>query len=148
LCNLNIISWQSVRIWTEYQDVFSSRCSNMTYDVYGFQQEVLQRDKPPVTQVWTDFILCEVSSSYMCVAVNSSVLGGGTVSLGEWDPVFWRTVWPSPSMVISLWRVVNTRNARCCVCVWVFFLSIYWQHAPLQSNTTCFKFSHTEPHNS
>ena len=33
---------------------------------------------------------------------------------------------------------------RACVCVCVcFFFSIYWQHVPLQSNTTCFKFSYS-----
>jgi len=74
----------------------------MTYDVYGFQQEVLLRDKPPITQVWRDFILSEVSSSHGCVAVDSSVLCCGTVSLGEWVPVFRRTAWPSFSRAISL----------------------------------------------
>jgi len=45
----------------------------MTYDVYGFQQEVLLRDRPPVTQVRRDFILGEVSNSHGCVAVDSSI---------------------------------------------------------------------------
>ena len=30
-----------------------------------------------------------------------------------------------------------------CVCVGGCFLSIYCQHVPLESNTTCFKFSYT-----
>jgi hypothetical protein len=70
--------------------------------VYGFQQEVLLTDKPPVTQVWGNFFVCEVSGSLGCVAESMSILVGGAMSLGEWVCVLERAVWLTLSVAVSL----------------------------------------------
>ena len=49
-----------------------------------------------------DFILGEVSNSHGCIAVDSSVLVGGTMLLSEWVDVFHRTAWLSSSGTVSL----------------------------------------------
>ena len=123
LSNLNIIRWQSVRIWTRiwgcvFLQVFQ-------YDLWCVRIPAggnLEGKAASHAGMKRFNFGWGFKFSWLCCC-RLRHLGGGTVLSCGRVRVFGRTAWPSSSRAVSLWGV-NTGDARHWVCVCVSSLAL------------------------
>jgi len=89
-CTRFAVSWMS-----GIRSANPSSCSNSSWYLVG------SRDFPfPFDLLILKTRFCNVKPEILsCIEENSGLLGCDAVSLGEWLPLFWRTVVPSSSRV-------------------------------------------------